>query len=155
MDFYKCFINNQWIESSSGERIAVENPATGESFAEVPACTRDDVERALQSSFEAQKGWQLLPPIERAGYLYKIAEGIEKRRDQFQKLLVMEQGKTLAETEGEVTDIGSPSSPSARSPSDPRPRAGSSNTGRSLDHPGGRIYYLGLGQHGGSTKRHR
>lgn len=104
MDFYKCFIDNQWIESSDGARIAVENPATGENFAEVPACTHDDVERALQSSYEAQKSWQLLPPIERAGYLYKIAEGIEKRREQFQKLLVQEQGKTLAETEGEVTD---------------------------------------------------
>lgn len=104
MDFYKCFINNEWVESSNGARTGVENPATGEVFAEVPACTIDDVERALQTSFEAQKSWQLLPPIERAGYLYKIAEGIEKRRDQFQKLLVMEQGKTLAETEGEVTD---------------------------------------------------
>lgn len=104
MDFYKCFIDNEWVESSDGARTAVENPATGENFAEVPACTHDDVQRALQSSYEAQKSWQLLPPVERAGYLYKIAEGIEKRRDQFKKLLVQEQGKTLAETEGEVTD---------------------------------------------------
>ena len=104
MDFYKCFIDNEWIESSSGERIQVENPATGEVFAEVPACTPDDVERALQTSSEAQKKWQMLPPVDRAAYLYRIAEGIEKRRDQFQKLLVQEQGKTLAETEGEVTD---------------------------------------------------
>ncbi len=104
MDFYKCFIDNEWIESSSGERIAVENPATGQVFAEVPACTSDDVERALQSSFEAQKKWQALPPIERAGYLYKICDGIERERKLFERLLVQEQGKTLAEAAGEVTD---------------------------------------------------
>ena len=76
MDFYKCFIDNEWIESSSGERIQVENPANGETWAEVPACTRDDVERALQSSARAQKEWQMLPPIECAAHLYAIAEGV-------------------------------------------------------------------------------
>lgn len=104
MDFYKCFIDNEWIESSNGERIAVENPATGQVFAEVPACTTADVERALQSSFEAQKKWQMLPPVERADYLYKICDGIERERDLFERLLVQEQGKTLAEAGGEVTD---------------------------------------------------
>ena len=104
MDFYKCFIDNEWIESSSGERIQVENPANGELWAEVPACTRDDVERALQSSARAQKEWQMLPPVERAAHIYAIAEGVEKERDLFAKLLVAEQGKTLDEAQGEVTD---------------------------------------------------
>ncbi|MFP3711937.1 aldehyde dehydrogenase family protein, partial [Paraburkholderia sp. SIMBA_009] len=40
----------------------------------------------------------------RAGYLYKIAEGIERARDLFEELLVKEQGKSRAEAAGEVTD---------------------------------------------------
>lgn len=102
--FYKCFIDNEWIEASNGARMPVLNPANGETWAEVPACTGDDVSRALESSQRAQKGWQMLPPIERAGHIYRIADGIERARDEFEELLVKEQGKTRAEAGFEVTD---------------------------------------------------
>ena len=102
--FYKCFVDNEWIEASNGALMPVHNPADGETWAEVPACTGDDVSRALESSQRAQKDWQMLPPIERAGYIYKIAEGIERARDEFEELLVKEQGKTRAEAGFEVTD---------------------------------------------------
>ena len=104
MDFYRAFIDNDWIESSNGERMQVENPANGEVFAEVPACTADDVERALESSARAQKDWQMLPPVERARYIYAISDGVEQERELFERLLVLEQGKTLAEARGEVAD---------------------------------------------------
>lgn len=102
--FYKCFIDNEWVEASSGARLEVTNPATGEAWAEVPACTGAEVERALESSHRAQKDWMMLPPVERAAYLYRIAEGIERARDLFEELLVREQGKPRAEAAGEVTD---------------------------------------------------
>lgn len=102
--FYKCFIDNEWVETSNGARLEVTNPATGEVWAEVPACTGAEVERALESSQRAQKAWMMLPPVERAAYLYRIAEGIERERDLFEDLLVKEQGKPRAEAAGEVTD---------------------------------------------------
>lgn len=102
--FYKCFIDNEWVEASNGARLEVINPATGEVWAEVPACTGAEVERALESSQRAQKAWMMLPPVERAAYLYRIAEGIERERDLFEDLLVKEQGKPRAEAAGEVTD---------------------------------------------------
>lgn len=102
--FYKCFIANEWVEASNGARLEVTNPATGEVWAEVPACTGAEVERALESSQRAQKAWMMLPPVERAAYLYRIAEGIERERDLFEDLLVKEQGKPRAEAAGEVTD---------------------------------------------------
>lgn len=102
--FYKCFIDNEWIEASDGARMPVDNPANGETWAEVPACTADDVARALESSQRAQKDWQMLPPIERAGHIYKIAEGIERARAELEELLVKEQGKSRAEAGFEVTD---------------------------------------------------
>ncbi|SNS60185.1 aldehyde dehydrogenase family protein [Antarctobacter heliothermus] len=102
--FYKCFIDNEWVEASNGARLEVTNPATGEVWAEVPACTGAEVARALESSQRAQKKWMMLPPVERAAYLYRIAEGIERERDLFEDLLVKEQGKPRAEAAGEVTD---------------------------------------------------
>eukprot|EP00119_Amphimedon_queenslandica_P006589 XP_011407655.1 PREDICTED: uncharacterized protein LOC100640342 [Amphimedon queenslandica] len=101
---YKSFIDNEWIEAASGLVIEVENPATGEIWAQVPACSGEEAARAIESSSKAQKGWRMLPPIERARYLYKIAEGIEASREEFETLLVKEQGKTLAEAAFEVTD---------------------------------------------------
>ena len=102
--FYKCFIDNEWIEASDGERSEVLNPANGNAWAEVPACTANDVAHALESSARARKDWQMLPPIERAGFIYKIAEGIKKAHDELEDLLVKEQGKTRAEAGFEVTD---------------------------------------------------
>lgn len=102
--FYKCFIDNTWVEAANGARTAVQNPATGETWAEVPACTSAEVDRAIESSARAQKDWAMLPAIERAAYLYKICDGIERRRDELEELLVKEQGKTKAEAAGEVTD---------------------------------------------------
>eukprot|EP00903_Cladosiphon_okamuranus_P002026 g2024.t1 len=104
MEHYSCFIDNEWIESSSGDRLEVEDPATGVIWATVPDCTGADVDRALESSAKAQKAWALLPPIERAGYLYKIADGLRQEREHFATLLVREQGKTLAEAGYEVDD---------------------------------------------------
>ncbi|MEM8489738.1 MAG: aldehyde dehydrogenase family protein [Pseudomonadota bacterium] len=104
MKSYRAFIDNGWVDASGRGSIAVENPANGEVFAEVPACTAQDVEQAIQSSFDAQKRWQLLPPIERADFLRRICSGVERRRDELQRLLVLEQGKTLDEAAAEVTD---------------------------------------------------
>ncbi|WP_380056175.1 aldehyde dehydrogenase family protein [Falsihalocynthiibacter sp. SS001] len=102
--FYKCFIDNEWVEAENGNRIEVQNPATGEVWAEVPACTGAEVSRAIESSARAQKEWAALPPVERAAYIYKIAKGVERERNLLEELLVKEQGKTRAEAAGEVTD---------------------------------------------------
>ncbi|WP_417271486.1 MULTISPECIES: aldehyde dehydrogenase family protein [Alphaproteobacteria] len=102
--FYKCFIDNEWVEASNNARMPVRNPATGEQWAEVPACTPAEVDRAIESSARAQKEWALLPPIKRAEYIYKIVEGIERERDLFETLLVQEQGKPKADAAAEVTD---------------------------------------------------
>ena len=101
---YKCYINGQWVESESGASIEVQNPANDEVFATVPACTTAQAMEALEAAEKAQPAWQALPPIERAGYLYKIADGIKARREHLAELLVLEQGKSLAEAFGEVDD---------------------------------------------------
>ncbi len=102
--FYKCFVDDEWIESSAGARTPVSDPATGEVWAEVPACTGADAARALEASARAQRDWRERPPIERARYIHDIAQGMERARDEFETLLVKEQGKTRAEAGFEVDD---------------------------------------------------
>ena len=43
----QLFINGEWVNSSSGKTLAVENPATEETIAEVSFGTRDDSDRLL------------------------------------------------------------------------------------------------------------
>ena len=100
--FYPAYINGEWVDSAN--RIPVENPATGEVWAEVPACSAADVQRALETSNSAQAAWQELPPVERAGYLYRLTDRLQEQKEHFAKLLVMEQGKTLNEARFEVDD---------------------------------------------------
>ncbi len=100
--FYPAYIDGEWIDTQ--DRIQVDNPATGEIWAEVPQCSVADVQHALESSAAAQPAWQDLPPIERARFIYGLADRLEAEKEHFAKLLVMEQGKTLNEARFEVDD---------------------------------------------------
>ena len=69
---YRCYINGEWLDSSKRENIEVRNPANGQIFATVSACTTDDVQYALESSEKAQAAWQATPAHTRALHLYAI-----------------------------------------------------------------------------------
>ncbi|MBJ7880142.1 aldehyde dehydrogenase family protein [Gelidibacter salicanalis] len=101
---YNTYINGEWIKKSSGEKIDVENPANGEVFASMYISSIAETQHALESAEKAQFSWQMLPPQERANYLYAIADKLREEKEHFAKLLVMEQGKTLVEARYEVDD---------------------------------------------------
>ncbi len=104
MTYYQAFIANEWVDAADNARLPVENPATDEIWAEVPDMGPADAARAMEAAENARVAWAMLPPIERAGYIYKIAELLAAQKDHFARLLVMEQGKTLAEAGFEVDD---------------------------------------------------
>ena len=101
---YPCFINGEWLDSSTRGKIEVQNPANEEVFATVTTCSEEDVQYALETSEKAWMAWQLLPAQNRANYIYAICDKLKEERDHFAKLLVWEQGKTYAEALGEVDD---------------------------------------------------
>lgn len=53
----KLYINGEWVDSKSNDVIEVENPATMEIFARVPAAHGDDVDAAVAAAKEAFKTW--------------------------------------------------------------------------------------------------
>ncbi len=101
---YPCYINGEWLDSSQRELIEVKNPANDQVFATVTACTKEDVQYALESSEKAQTGWQATPAHTRSLHIYAIADRIREEREHFARLLVLEQGKTYPEALGEVDD---------------------------------------------------
>jgi succinate-semialdehyde dehydrogenase/glutarate-semialdehyde dehydrogenase len=98
----QLFINGEWVNSSSGKTLAVENPATEETIAEVAFGTRDDCRRAIASAAEAMKSWMKLTPYDRARVLKKTAELMRERADALARTMTMEQGKPVAEAKAEV-----------------------------------------------------
>ena len=64
--FTSQFIGGEWTASSSPNRIAVENPATLEKFAEIPDGTVDDIDRAVDAAYEALPAWRATPGADAA-----------------------------------------------------------------------------------------
>ena len=54
----ECFIGGKWINSSSGEKIEVENPATQETIGVVPKCDAKETKTAIESANIAFKDWK-------------------------------------------------------------------------------------------------
>ena len=96
------YIDGEWMKGSGEGSIDVVNPATEGVIATVPKGTREDAKRALDSATHAQKGWEELPPLERASYMLKIARLIRERREELAEVLTSEQGKPLYESRLEV-----------------------------------------------------
>jgi len=96
------YIDGQWVASASGKTIAVENPATEETIAEVASGTREDCRRAIAAAAEAMKSWAKLTPYDRAKVLKKTADLMRERADALARTMTMEQGKPIPEAKGEV-----------------------------------------------------
>ena len=102
MQQYELFINGEFVPNGKREMIKVVNPATEEVISEVPKATAEDVERAVDAAYEAQKSWAKVPPIQRAAYLMELADLVRENLDLFAKVNSEEVGKTMAQSEAEA-----------------------------------------------------
>src|SRR5216684_6271089 len=88
-------IGGQWVESASGARITVENPAKRSPIAEVPRGNAADVERAVAAATKAFAEWRKVVPRERGRVLLKIAEAVQARAEEIARTIALETGNAL------------------------------------------------------------
>ena len=86
----------------SGAVLAVENPATEETIAQVPAAAPDDVDAAVAAASEAAPRWASIPAVERAELLHEVAARLRARTDELARVMTLEGGKPLVENSDEV-----------------------------------------------------
>ncbi len=98
----RLLIGGEWVESASGGRFDVTDPATGELVGSVPDAGESDVKAAIDAAAGALGEWKALPALERARILRRAADLIRERRDTIALVMTSEQGKPLAEASGEV-----------------------------------------------------
>lgn len=96
----KLFINGEWTESTGDEIQAVVNPATGETIAEVPKGTQEDVDRAVAAARSAfEERWSDTTPGERSLMLWRLAQRLEDNAEELMRLESLNVGKPKTVTE--------------------------------------------------------
>ena len=95
-------INGEFVQSRSAEWRDVINPATQQRLARVPMATPDEVQAAIAAAREAFKTWRKTPIGARARIFLKYQQLIRDHLKSLAATLTAEQGKTLADAEGDV-----------------------------------------------------
>jgi methylmalonic acid semialdehyde dehydrogenase len=98
----KLLIDGEFIESTTQEWRDVVNPATQEVLARVPFATAEEIDRAVASGQKAFKTWRKTPIGARARIFLKYQQLIRENMKELAAILTAEQGKTLADAEGDV-----------------------------------------------------
>src|ERR671933_223030 len=99
---YKNLVGGEWVDSAAGETMEVLNPATGETIAEVPRGTAEDVDRAVQAAKKALPEWLETTPGERAEALLKLADLLEEHAEELAQLESTNVGKPLPAARDEM-----------------------------------------------------
>ena len=92
---FKYFVANKWYEPITKDWFDSENPATGEVWAKVPNCGKDDVDKAVTAAKHAfyNGPWGKLMPSERGKFLRKIGDVISKYAERLGKIETQDNGK--------------------------------------------------------------
>src|SRR5260370_19241639 len=102
---FKNFINGEWLESRSWKAYENRNPANSEELVGMfVSSTAEDADADGDGAKEAYKAWRLFPAPKRAEILFRAAELLVRRKEEFSKDMTREMGKVLAESRGDVQE---------------------------------------------------
>lgn len=96
-----AYVNGQWVNESK-EYFEVTDPATGVVIAKLPEQPVSAVEEAIDVAYESFKTFKNTSSRQRATWLRNIYDLIMENQDDLAKILTWENGKALAEAQGEV-----------------------------------------------------
>ncbi|OQU95712.1 hypothetical protein CLAIMM_01888 [Cladophialophora immunda] len=104
------FINNEFVKSSSGEKITSINPSDEKEICSVEAASADDIDKAVKAARAAfnDPSWRDLPATDRGALMYKFADVLEENKETLATLETWDNGKpysvALNEDLGEVVN---------------------------------------------------
>ena len=98
----RAFVAGRWVESASGARFVVRNPANGEIVAETADCGAPDAAAAIAGAMASMPGWACQSPATRGAILRRWRDLIFAHKDALARLVTAEMGKPVAEAAGEI-----------------------------------------------------
>ena len=104
MNALQMYIGGRWVASVSGATYQARSPATGEAIATLPEGTREDAQRAIAAADEGKARLARMSVWDRARVCARVADVLERRRDELARTLTLDQGKPLhTEAKAEVS----------------------------------------------------
>ena len=98
----KYCVGGQWLESKTDKWMEVTDSSTGEVIAEVPCCTKDEVEAAIAAADKAFPEWSQMSISKRTQMMFKWRNILTDHLEELTVLCAKELGKTLSEARGDV-----------------------------------------------------
>jgi succinate-semialdehyde dehydrogenase / glutarate-semialdehyde dehydrogenase len=98
----QLYIDGAWRDARESGTLPVEDPATGDTIAEIADATPEDADAALGAAHEAFKTFRNHPPRERSDILRRAYDLITERTDDLALLMTLEMGKPVAESKAEI-----------------------------------------------------
>lgn len=103
MSIYKNYINGEWIESESNKTTENINPAnTDDILGTIKLSTREEARAAVEAAANAFQEWRKTPAPTRGKIVARFAQILEREKESVAQLLTREEGKTVAESRGEL-----------------------------------------------------
>ena len=99
----QAYVNGQWVGAADGATFGVDNPANGNTVAQVPNLSDAQVSQAIDDANAAWKPWRARSAKERANILRRWFDLINEHAEDLAQILTLEQGKPIAEARGEIT----------------------------------------------------
>lgn len=100
---YQNFIGGKWVDSVSGRTYPIYNPAhKNTALGEFQTSGGDDALTAVEAAHEALAGWSGTPAPARAAILFRALDIMRERADDIARTITLEEGKPIADAEGEV-----------------------------------------------------
>ncbi len=102
---YKNYINGEWVGGRSNQFSEDRNPANTEEVIGIfPSSSKEDIALAIDAAREAYKTWRLTPAPKRAEILFRAAQVLVVRKEDFARDMTREMGKILDESRGDVQE---------------------------------------------------
>ena len=98
----KYCVGGEWLESKTDKWMEVTDSSTGEVIAEVPCCTKDEVEAAIAAADAAFPAWSQMSISKRTQMMFKWRNILTEHLEELTVLCAKELGKNLVEARGDI-----------------------------------------------------
>tara|TARA_R110000787_G_scaffold281410_4_gene392723 strand:- start:1246 stop:2709 length:1464 start_codon:yes stop_codon:yes gene_type:complete len=98
----RAYIGGAWVGAASGATVPVDNPATGAIIGTVPDCGEADTQAAIDAAEAAFPAWRARTAADRAAMLERWHGLVLENVADLGRIMTAEQGKPVAEAEGEI-----------------------------------------------------
>ncbi|KAK4659150.1 aldehyde dehydrogenase (NADP(+)) ald6 [Podospora pseudocomata] len=96
------FVNNEFVKSATSQYIDLHDPATNELITRVPQNTDEELKAAVAAAEKAFKSWSATSVLHRQQIMFKFVGLIRENWDRLAASITLEQGKTFADSKGDV-----------------------------------------------------